>query len=490
MGGSYVGPTQDAVLNLIQELGLSTYLVEDSTDMAYLRAKDGEHSGKEGKTIKSRRCEFKCRNKPECDLNFGSCIHWLDYVNMIKLIDSYGSQIPHDAPWMAPKAREWDSKTFKQFVDENSWTQRVRDYFNNVYVQIDVCCEASEISMLWFLWYVKQCGGYGRSISTTNGGQERKILNGSQQLSKRLQESLGGSKRVLLSKPVCHVQQSASSVTVRCTDGSKYEASYLILAMPPHLWLKMHYEPSLPAPKMLLAQRSPMGTVGKLILYYKRAFWRDHDLSGCFMIESESRRSHPVILTLDDTKPDNSHPAIIGFIGARGWFEMKDKSDEEVARIVAQSYIATTGLGEFEHFIRFERGDWCVEQYSGGCYTSTHPTNTLSKYGKHLREPFRNIYFAGTETATQWSGYMDGAIRAGKRAAREILHTLGRLEAEDIWKVEPESQLIPRRPFEYPASHRWAPSIGALLFSLKTVTLTSSLAILIFHIAKSRNMCC
>ena len=30
------------------------------------------------------------------------------------------------------------------------------------------------------------------------------------------------------------------------------------------------------------------------------------------------------------------------------------------------------------------------------------------------------VYFAGTETATQWSGYMEGAIEAGERAAREV----------------------------------------------------------------------
>lgn len=30
------------------------------------------------------------------------------------------------------------------------------------------------------------------------------------------------------------------------------------------------------------------------------------------------------------------------------------------------------------------------------------------------------IYFAGTETATHWSGYMEGAVEAGERAAREV----------------------------------------------------------------------
>lgn len=37
-----------------------------------------------------------------------------------------------------------------------------------------------------------------------------------------------------------------------------------------------------------------------------------------------------------------------------------------------------------------------------------------------LREPVGRLHFAGTETATEWSGYMEGAVQAGERAAREV----------------------------------------------------------------------
>lgn len=37
-----------------------------------------------------------------------------------------------------------------------------------------------------------------------------------------------------------------------------------------------------------------------------------------------------------------------------------------------------------------------------------------------IRKPIGKLHFAGTETATKWSGYMDGAIDAGERAAREV----------------------------------------------------------------------
>ena len=41
-------------------------------------------------------------------------------------------------------------------------------------------------------------------------------------------------------------------------------------------------------------------------------------------------------------------------------------------------------------------------------------------YFRELRRPVGRLHFAGTETATHWSGYMEGAVQAGERAAREV----------------------------------------------------------------------
>ena len=49
---------------------------------------------------------------------------------------------------------------------------------------------------------------------------------------------------------------------------------------------------------------------------------------------------------------------------------------------------------------------------------------TLYDFGVALREPHGRIHWAGTETSTYWNGYMDGAVRSGERAAREILDEL------------------------------------------------------------------
>jgi monoamine oxidase len=41
-----------------------------------------------------------------------------------------------------------------------------------------------------------------------------------------------------------------------------------------------------------------------------------------------------------------------------------------------------------------------------------------------LREPVGAIHWAGTETADQWTGFLDGAVRSGLRAADEVHRAL------------------------------------------------------------------
>ncbi len=51
-------------------------------------------------------------------------------------------------------------------------------------------------------------------------------------------------------------------------------------------------------------------------------------------------------------------------------------------------------------------------------------SGVMKDYARATREPFVNMHFCGTETATSWIGYMDGAVESGERAANEVLHSL------------------------------------------------------------------
>ena len=110
---------------------------------------------------------------------------------------------------------------------------------------------------------------------------------------------------MVLNSPVCHLQQDADRVIVTCEDGKKYQAQFVISAMPQVLLNSVSFDPPLPPLKNQLIQRMPMGSVIKTVTFYERAFWREKGLSG--MMISDGGPAH---CTFDDTKPDGSCPAI------------------------------------------------------------------------------------------------------------------------------------------------------------------------------------
>jgi len=76
------------------------------------------------------------------------------------------------------------------------------------------------------------------------------------------------------------------------------------------------------------------------------------------------------------------------------------------------------------HPTEYVEQNWAAEEYSRGCYAGYMPPGVWTAYGPALREPLDRLHWAGTETATVWNGYMDGAVQSGQRAAEEVLVAL------------------------------------------------------------------
>ncbi|XP_075336266.1 amine oxidase [flavin-containing] [Odontesthes bonariensis] len=450
LGGAYVGPTQNRLLRLAKEYGIQTYKVNEKEDLIHY--------------VNGKSHPFKGSFPP-----MWNPIVVMDFNNLFRTMDEMGKEIPKEAPWRAPHAEEWDKMTMQQLFEKVCWTSTVRR-FATLFVNVNVTSEPHEVSALWFLWYVKQCGGTMRIFSTTNGGQERKFAGGSGQISEGMANELGD--RVKLESPVYRIDQSGDMVVVETVNKQTYSARYVIVATPPAMNLKMHFNPELPPLRNQLINRVPMGSVIKCMVYYKENFWRKKGYCGTMVIEEEGA---PIGLTLDDTKPDGSVPAIMGFILARKCRKLCLLSKEERMRKICENYSKVLGSEEALHPVHYEEKNWCEEEYSGGCYTAYFPPGILTQFGKVLREPVGRLYFAGTETATEWSGYMEGAVQAGERAAREVMCAMGKIHQSQVWMSEPESQEVPALPFDTTFWERNLPSVGGF-FKLMGVSTFLSVA--------------
>lgn len=280
------------------------------------------------------------------------------------------------------------------------------------------------------------------------------------QISLKMAELLGD--RVKLNSPVTSIAQSRSGVVVRTLDGKEYQGSHVIMAMAPPMQMRVHYSPPLPPQRNQLMQRMPMGSVWKCLVYYKEAFWRKIGYSGSMLFTLSE--DCPVVYTIDDTKPDGKYPAIIGFLPANKARCLVNRSPEERKQMIIKAYAAAMKTEEALHPIHYEEYNWAGEQYAGGCYTCMMPPGFLTTFRNAIREPVGRLFFAGTETATHWSGYINGAIQAGERAAKEVLNAQGIVPKERIWEPEaPCDDVIPEIPFKDTFMEKHLPSVGAFL---------------------------
>ena len=75
-------------------------------------------------------------------------------------------------------------------------------------------------------------------------------------------------------------------------------------------------------------------------------------------------------------------------------------------------------------FSDYQELDWGMEAWTRGGPAAALSPGVLTSSFAHIRKPEGRIHWAGTETATEWIGYMEGAIQSGERAADEIARRL------------------------------------------------------------------
>ena len=162
-----------------------------------------------------------------------------------------------------------------------------------------------------------------------------------------------------------------------------------------------------------------MGSVVKCMAVYDEPFWRADGLNG--MATSDTG---PVKLTFDNSPPDGRPGVLLGFIEGQEARELTRVSEEQRRALVLDSFARYFGDRARSGVRDYLDKSWAEEKWTRGCYVGYMPPGVLTGYRQALREPIGRIHWAGTETATVWNGYMDGAIESGQRAAAEVLEEL------------------------------------------------------------------
>ncbi|MGZ4641393.1 MAG: flavin monoamine oxidase family protein [Blastococcus sp.] len=400
LGGTWIGPTQNAVAALADELGLATFAQVDTGNAVYYRSGVRTTYPSGGPTGGA---------PPDPTI-------LPDLLAVIALVDQMSTSVPVDAPWTADDAEEWDSQTFDTWLREHTASPQTRKVASGAFEAL-FGGEAREISLLYALWYIACAGDannpgtFERLIDVQGGAQERRFVDGAQSLSLRMAAALGS--RVRLSAPVRKVTQTAGGVQVT-SDRLTVRAAHAILAVPPTLAARIEYDPSLPTSRDGYTQRSPQGRLIKVEALYPRPFWRDAGLTGAVVSDTG-----PGKICYDVTPADNSMGGLLAFVGGDEARQWGDDHEKLKAAVVAQfvTFFGPQAASPREVVVQ----DWSDEFWSRGAPVHVLGPGALTQDRDAIWAPVGRLHWAGTETATFWHGYMDGAISSGRRAAAEVL---------------------------------------------------------------------
>lgn len=389
LGGQWVGTGHSVLLSEAKRLGIETYAQYEN--------------GKIVMQLLGKLVHFKGA-VPKMPI-----LSLLELFRLQKRWDRETKTIPPDAPWRAPRAAEWDSQTLESWIVANVRTAAARE-FARLVPRGAWAAEARQVSYLWFLDALRSAGGLAYLMAVKNGALDAKFKGGMQQIAQRLAAELAD--RVILGAPVQKIEQNADGVRVTTAKG-EFAARFVIVAAPPGPISRIQFEPHLPAARDGLQQRMPMGAIIKVIVAYKEAFWRKAGYSGQVATDDDT-----LGIVMDDAR--ESGPAtLLCFIEGRHAIEFSAVGKNARKEKVIASLVRFFGA-EAADYVAYDDNDWLTEPYTHG-YVGSMPPGAMTRFGHALREPCGRIHWAGSETATEWAGYIEGGMRSGVRAAREVI---------------------------------------------------------------------
>jgi monoamine oxidase len=394
VGGQWVGPTQTRLLELSKELGIATF-------PTYL---EGQNVLELGGRL-SRYTGTIPRINP---------ISLAEIELARRRLDALGQRIDPAHPWEAATAERFDRTTLAAWLRRMLHTRGARSLVE-IAVRTVWGADSSDLSLLYALTYMRSGGGFDALIDTEGGAQQDRFVGGSQLISVNLADALG--ERVVLCAPVREIRHGAEGVVIRAGQ-QELRAQRAIVAMAPPLCDRIAWTPELPAGRAQLAQRMPWGSYLKCNVVYDEPFWRADGLSGEAVSDSG-----PATTTFDNSPPDGSPGVLLAFLSGTEARAAQRLEATERREVILAGLVRLFGprAGRPERWLE---QDWARERYTGGGPVCFMGPGVLTGFGEALREPVGPLHWAGTEAAETWSGYMDGAVRSGERAAREALNRI------------------------------------------------------------------
>lgn len=392
IGGQWVSPDQDALIDTIAELGLETYSRYREGINIYL-GKDGERRTFEGDIFPVAPATEK------------------EMVDLIERLDALVAEIDPDRPWEHPRAKELDEISFRRWLETQTDDEEARLNIGMFIAGAMLTKPAHAFSALQALLMAASAGSFTNLVDA-DFILDKRVKGGLQRVPLLLAERLG--EDVILNAPVRTLRWGEGGVTA-IADGVEVRARRAVLAVPPVLISRVSFEPPLPRRQQQLHQHLSMGFVIKVHAVYETPFWREDGYSGT--VFSPYQLVHEAY---DNSYDGDPRGTLVGFVSDEAADAVFRLSPEERRSRILESMSQYYGEKALSPVVYYE-SDWGSEEWTRGAYAASFDMGGLARYGADLRTPVGPIHLSCSDLAGKGYQHVDGAIRVGRETAAAIV---------------------------------------------------------------------
>lgn len=385
LGAQFIGDSQPRISALVDEVGLTRVSPHNAGKSAFLMSPSTNPVFKSGDGLPL------------------SLIGKLDMLVSAWRLNCKLRTFRHDIEWL-------DSLAASEFLRKMSFTRQSADFLAN-YIEGEMCVSLQDLSAYELLDQLASVGG----LDGEGGSAQWYLAEGTEPLAQHLANQLGD--RLVLNAPVVKIEQKNEWVSTDTETGT-YRGRHVIIALPPQLYGSIGLLPSLPEERRRVILDYQCGNVVKTILVFASPWWRDLGASGrVFSVGS-------IFNAVVDGSPADGHLGILVLFSSATSAVRISRLTAENDRIAhAFEWLKTLSGSSVPQPIAAHSIDWNGDSFSLGGYASRRGKGAWCAV-PDLFAPSNRVHFAGTETATEWRSFMEGALQSAERVTAEVLAAL------------------------------------------------------------------
>jgi len=349
LGGQWIGPGHERMYQLAAEFGIETFHTYDS--------------GKSTLLFNNKLKHYKGLIPPLPLLALLSLDRALRKINKLaKTID-----LAH--PYQSENAAKWDAMSLQDWMNMQMKNETARKMFA-IAAEAVFATDASTISFLHALFYIKSESNYDFLMIVDKGVQQDRIKGGAQSICIKMAAALSDS--IHYEKVVTHIHQDEQCVMVS-GDGFSFKANQCIVAIPPAVSTEINYTPAVPETQWELMKASFMGSVVKCYAVYPSPFWRKQFKNGLVAAPEELTS-----VVFDNSPFNGSKGILMGFSLAEKAKQLMQHDQATRKEIVKAGFVKMFGP-EAANLEYYTDKSFTEEPFTKGCYAGMFPPGILTQ---------------------------------------------------------------------------------------------------------------